>query len=88
MLRTCIDTTNVKDSRLGPPLVMRTDMPFCQAIYSGVEGSEWENMYNKHAELHRAVSHKKAESQQGSQSAVVDERRAGKMENLVVLRKK
>ena len=33
-------------------------MPFCQAIYSGVEGSEWENMYNKHAELHRTVSHK------------------------------
>ena len=28
MLRTSIDTTNLKDSRRGPPLVMRTDMPF------------------------------------------------------------
>ena len=28
----------------------------CQAIYKGVEGWEWENMFSKLVELHRAVN--------------------------------
>ena len=45
MFRTFIDTANVGDSGLGPPLVDEDGHATCQAIYKGVVGSEWENMY-------------------------------------------
>ena len=47
ILHTFIDTTDVGDRRWGPPLVGGDWHAICQAIFQGVEGSEWETMnYN------------------------------------------
>ena len=37
MLRTFIDTSNVRDNRWGPPLVDEDWHALCQAIFNGVE---------------------------------------------------
>ena len=44
---------------MGPPLVDEDWHAICQAIYKGVVGPEWENMYNKNVEMHTAVNLKK-----------------------------
>ena len=41
MLRTLIGTSNVGDSRWGPPLVDEDWHPICQATYQDVEEPEW-----------------------------------------------
>ena len=46
VLRTFSDTTDVGDSRWGSPLVDEDWHAICQAIFQGVEGSEWETMYH------------------------------------------
>ena len=40
MLRTFIDTTEVGDGGLEPPLVDEDGHAICQTIFQGVEGSE------------------------------------------------
>ena len=45
MLRTFIDTTNVGDKRWKSPHVDENWHATCQAIFQGVEGSDWETMY-------------------------------------------
>ena len=55
MLRTFMDTTDVGDSRWVPPLVDEDWHAICQAVFQGVDGSEWEAMCNTHKELHQAV---------------------------------
>ena len=47
MLRTFIDATDVGDRRRGATLVDEDWHATCQAIFQGVEGSEWETMYHK-----------------------------------------
>ena len=42
MLRTFIDTTDVGDSGWGPLVIDEDWHATCQAIFQGVEGSEWE----------------------------------------------
>ena len=60
MLRTFIDTTDVGDSGWGPPLIDEDWHAICQAIFQGVEGSQWEDMCCKFKELHQAVKRKKS----------------------------
>ena len=60
MLRTFIDTTEVGDSRWGPPLVDEDWHAICQAIFQGVEGSGWEIVCHNCKELHKAVKCKKS----------------------------
>ena len=43
--RTFIDTTEVGSQRWKPPLVDQDWHAICQAIYIGVEGTEWERLY-------------------------------------------
>ena len=59
VLRTFIDTADVEDLRWEPPLVDADWHAFCQAIYQGIEGKEWETMYYHCKELHLAVGTKK-----------------------------
>ena len=54
-LRTFNDTTDVGDSRCRPRLVDKDWHAICQAIFQGVEGSEWKIMYCNDKELHEAL---------------------------------
>ena len=40
----------------GLRLWTRTRHPICLAIFKGVEGAEWENMYYKYEELHKELN--------------------------------
>ena len=59
MLRTFVNTTNVKDSLWEPTLVNEDWQAVCQAIYKGVNGLDWGTMYYKYKKLHEAVNLKK-----------------------------
>ena len=50
-LRTLIGTKHIELERWGPPLVDADWHAFCQAIYKGCEGKEWEAMYYHYREL-------------------------------------
>ena len=54
VLRTFIDTTNVRHKRWEPPPVDEDWHAFCQAIVQGVEGPEWEAMCCRYKDLHQA----------------------------------
>ena len=55
-LRSFIDTTNVGDKkRWELPLVDEDWHAICWAVYNGVEGPEWQAMYQQCEELHQAV---------------------------------
>ena len=59
-LRSFIDTTNVGNKRLWTPLVDEDWRAICQAIFQVVEGAEWETVYYKYEDLHKAVKCKKS----------------------------
>ena len=61
VLRTFIDTRNVGNKRCGPPLVDADSHAFCQAIFQGVEGPEWDAMYYRYKDLHPSVKNKISE---------------------------
>ena len=42
----------------GAPLVDADWHAFCQAIYNGIEGSEWEELYFHYREMSRAAGQK------------------------------
>ena len=73
MLRTFIDTTDVGDDR-EPPLVNEGCRAICQAIFQGVEGSEWVTMYNNHKELHKSVKCKKSGEDKKAKALLVKEK--------------
>ena len=50
-------TLNQKD---GPSLVDADWYAFCQALYKGIEGEDWEEMYESYKEMSRAVQGKEA----------------------------
>ena len=56
VLRTFIDTTKVDAQRWRPPLVDADWHAFCQAIFQGIEGQEWEAMRYHHKDLHLGVT--------------------------------
>ena len=43
---------------LGPPLVDADRHAFCQAIYDGIEGNEWEELYRRCKEMSKAAGAK------------------------------
>ena len=53
-LRTFIDMKHIELERWGPPLVDAHWHAFCQAIYRGIEGKEWEALYYHYKESHQA----------------------------------
>ena len=59
MLRTFVDTTNVRDSRWEPPLVDEDCRANCQAICKSVERAVWENLYTSKIGMHKAINFKK-----------------------------
>ena len=72
-LRTFHDTTDVGDSRCSPRLVDKDWHAICEAIFQGVEGSEWKIMYCNDKELHEAFKCVKSGKQEG-QGALVSEK--------------
>ena len=46
---------------MGPPLVDADWHALCQAIYNGIVGSEWEELYSHYREMSKAAGSKKAE---------------------------
>ena len=50
----CISVDHIAEDRWGPPLVDADWHASCQAIYKGVESSEWEELYEHHQEMSRA----------------------------------
>ena len=43
---------------------MRTGMAFCQAIYNGIDGSEWTELHFHHREMSNATKAKKPSESQ------------------------
>ena len=58
-LKSCINVGHIAQDRWGPPLVDADWHAFCQAIYKGNEGKDWEELYDHHKEMSRATGVKK-----------------------------
>ena len=56
------NTLSRKDG--GPPLVDADWYAFCQALYKGIEGEDWEEMYDSYKVMSRAVDVKKPQEAQ------------------------
>ena len=64
--RAFINTEHVEFERWGPLLVDADWHAFCQAMFKGIEGKEWEELYCHFREMSRAGGAKKSsESQKG-----------------------
>ena len=49
---------------MGPPLVDADWYAFCQALYKGIEGKDWQAMYFAYREMSRAMEVKKPQEAQ------------------------
>ena len=54
-----IDVKHFKPERWSPHLVDTDWCAFCQALYKGIEGKDWEDMCESYGEKKRAVEVKK-----------------------------
>ena len=61
---TCINIDHVEDDRWEPLLVDADWHAFCQAIYKGIKGTEWEELYCHYREMSRAPGAKKPSESQ------------------------
>ena len=52
--KTYIDVNHIKPERWDPPLVDAYWYAFCQALYKGIEGEDWEEMYDFHKAMSEA----------------------------------
>ena len=50
-----LDVNHIEPERWGPPLVDAGWCAFCQALYIGIEGEDWEDMCESHKEMSGAV---------------------------------
>ena len=50
-LEACINVVDIEENTRGPPLVDADWHAFCKAIYKGIEGTEWEELYFHHREI-------------------------------------
>ena len=73
LLKTCRDCKSLKaltnvdhiePERWGPLLVDADWYAFCQALYKGIEGEDWEEMRDSYKEMSRAVGVKKPQEAQ------------------------
>ena len=51
-----INVNHIEPERWGPPLVDADWFAFFQALYKGIEGEDWEDMYDSYKEMSKAVS--------------------------------
>ena len=54
-----VNVNHTENERWGPLLVDADWYAFCEALYKGIEGEDWEEMYFSHKEMSRAVRVKK-----------------------------
>ena len=55
MSKALVNVNHIQQERWGPPLVDADWCAFCQALYKGIEGEDWEDMYYSYKEMSRAV---------------------------------
>ena len=63
-LNTNVNVNHIEKERWGPPLVDADWYAFCQALCKGIEGEDWEYMYDSHKEIKRAVGVRKPQEAQ------------------------
>ena len=63
-LRTFIDTKHVELERWGPPRADADWDAFWHTIYKGIEGQEWEELYDHYKEFHQAAGTEKPDGGQ------------------------
>ena len=68
----CIDVDHIVQDRWGPPLVDADWHAFCQAIYEGIEGKDWEKLYDHYKEM-RAAGVKKPNENQKAKASLENE---------------
>ena len=49
--KSCINVDHIAQDRWGPLLVDADWDAFCQAIYKGIEGKHWEELYDYYTEM-------------------------------------
>ena len=54
-----INVNHIEPERWSPPLVDADLYAFCQALYKGMEGEDWEDMYDSYKVMSKAVGVKK-----------------------------
>ena len=59
-----IDVDHIEAERWGPHLVDTDWYAFCQALYKGIEGKDWEEMYDSYKVMSRAMGVKKPQEAQ------------------------
>ena len=55
---------------MGPSLVGADWYAFCQALYKGIEGEDWEEMYESYKEMSRTVGVRKPQEAQKAEAFV------------------
>ena len=55
---------HIEQERWCPPLVDADWCAFCQALYKGIEGKDWEDMYDSYKVISRAVGARKPQEAQ------------------------
>ena len=60
-LKACINVDHIAEDRWGPPLVDADWHAFCQAIYKGIEGEDWVELYEHYKEMSRAAGVRRLE---------------------------
>ena len=55
-----INVDHIEKERWGPPLVDYDWYAFCQALYKGIEGEDWGEMYAAYKEMSRAMGGEEA----------------------------
>ena len=68
--RAYIDVNHIKPERWSPLLVDAYWYAFCQALYQGVEGEDWEEMYVSYKVTSEAVGVKKPQEAQKAKALV------------------
>ena len=72
-LRAFINTDQIEFERWGPPLVDADWHAFCQTIYKGIEGEEWEELNCHYRDMSTATGAKKQGESQKSESPLGNE---------------
>ena len=63
-----IDVKHIEPERWCPPLVDADWYAFCQALYKGIEGKDWEDMYDSCKVMSKALGAKKPEEAQRAEA--------------------
>ena len=66
--KSCINVDNIAKERLGPPLVDADWHAFCHALYKGIEGEDWGQVFDSHNAMSRAVGIKKPKETQNAKA--------------------